>query len=69
MVKEDILKVISSHYGDTTAHAFSDTYQEQILPIFSEAAVKILSDLIGEEKARDSVETIYHHYKIERGYV
>ncbi|HSW97815.1 MAG TPA: hypothetical protein VLF89_08370 [Candidatus Saccharimonadales bacterium] len=59
IVKQEIRKLIANYLGEPTAKTFFGFYNDETLPIYSDAAVKILRDFIGEEKAKNELKTIF----------
>lgn len=59
IIKQEIRKLIAAYLGESTAKTFFGFYNDETLPIYSDAAVKILKDFVGEEKARNDLKTIF----------
>ena len=58
-VKEDIYKLIAGYLGDPTAKTFLSFYRDETIPIYSDAALKILGNFIGIDKAKDELKLIF----------
>ena len=58
VVREEIEGVISQNFGDKVGRIFSDAYDKEIMPIFLHNAFLLLKDLLGVDKARETLNSI-----------
>jgi hypothetical protein len=69
LVKEDIYKLMGNYLGAPTAKTFKSFYGDETLPICSDAALKILGDFIGQDKAKDELKEIFIKNHTAHSYV
>ena len=63
-IKIAITMLISQHYGEKVGSFFSDTYAQEIFPIFLHNSFLLLQDLVGKEKAREQLDLLLSRYNI-----
>jgi hypothetical protein len=64
-MKKDIVSLVAANFGTPTAQAFSSIYLSKPLSELSNEAYAILSDLIGRERAKTSIRSIYRENNME----
>lgn len=64
-VKDEIVRVMSQNLGEKLAKAFYDGYYDQTIPIYTHTAFEVLTDLLGPDKARDSLNVILTKYQLD----
>jgi hypothetical protein len=69
LVKEGIYKLMENYLGAPTAKTFRGFYGDENLPICADAALKILGDFIGHEKAKEELKEIFIKNHIAHAYV
>lgn len=66
--KQDVLKLITENFGQVTAQTFDNFYGDETLPIFFDAALNILKDLIGKTKTQEILDTILTKHALKPFY-
>ena len=56
--KEEIISFLAQNFGIATAKTFHDFYADETLPIFIDAALHVLEDYVGRDKARQQINSI-----------
>lgn len=69
IIKKEIQRFIANNLGEPTAKTFYDFYYDDTLPIYSDAAINILKNFMGEEKAREELRIIFIRNHAEHAYV
>ncbi len=67
--RNNILNLIIANFGKSAAGAFSDSYKDKPLPIYTDGALQVLSDLLGKEKAESSLREIFINLDLKVNYV
>lgn len=63
--KEEVITLVMQNLGKPAATAFSDAYFGSTMPIFVDTALSILSDLIGDQKARQELTEVLIKYSLK----
>lgn len=58
VVRQKIVHLILENCGERMGNAFGSSYEIETFPIFLDAAVSVLSELLGKEKTRERVNHI-----------
>ena len=65
-VKDQVFSLLSQNLGERTATSFREYYIDATLPIFLESSLKVLTDLMGKEKAKDQLNHILKFHELEQ---
>lgn len=63
-VRGEISSLIVQTCGEKVGHFFSDTYANEILPIFLHNSFLVLKEMTGEQKAREQLNNILRRYSV-----
>ena len=67
-VETDVVRLLAQNYGEDVGKFFYNTNVGEIFPIFLHNAYLVLKELMGEQKAREQIDSILVRHSVVQKY-